>query len=226
MADETRWEAERARWVPARAGRSPGARRRGERLAARARRLDRYEAGAGDAAASEVYTRTRLGRGVFEREERPVLGAIGALLYEGARIAVAGPGIALSWGVYGLWWKNVPSWGPLRWERLMFAAMALIGVLIGVWWIVSPDTGASQFWLLWFVAQLVIGVGRAGWLAWAYGWAAAPVGVKAGGVAPIRVMAGTEPPLPTTRPTEPVDAPPVPIQTVRIPARPADSEER
>lgn len=217
MADETRWEAERARWVQARAGRLAGASRRAERLAARARRLDRYEAGAGDSAASEVFTRTRLGRGVFERDEHAILGAIGAVVYEGGRIVVAGPGIGLSWCIYGLWWKNVTSWGPLRWERLMFAAMALTGVVIGAWWIIAPDTAASRFWLFYCMAQMVIGVGRASWLAWAYGWSAAPTTVRAGGVAPIRVMTGTEPPLPTTEPSEPT-APAVPIKTVWIPA--------
>lgn len=224
MADETRWEAERARWVQARAGRLAGASRRAERLAARARRLDRYEAGAGDSAASEVFTRTRLGRGVFERDEHPILGAIGAVFYEGARIAVAGPGIALSWCIYGAWWKNVPAWGPLRWERLMFAAIALTGVLIGAWWIIAPDTTTSRFWLFYCMTQMVIAVGRASWLAWAYGWSAAPTGVKGGGVAPIRVMTGTEPPLPTIEPTEPT-LPAVPIKTVRIPVQPNDSEE-
>ncbi|GAA4746401.1 hypothetical protein [Gordonia alkaliphila] len=225
MVDETRWARERSAWVVARAGRSPAANRRGERLASRARKAARYEAGTGDAPVAEVYTRPRVMRGLTENEERPILRGLGTLLYEAGRLVIAGPGIALSWVVYGLWWKNVPAWGPLRWDRLLFAAMTLTGALILAWWIIVPDTTTSKFWLFYFMAQLVIGVGRASWLTWAYGWAAAPAGVRAGAVAPIRVMTGTEPPLPTTEPTEPVGSQSVPIRAVRIPVQPNDIEE-
>ncbi len=216
MADP-HYTQERSAWVLARAGRRPAARRRGERLAARARRLARYEAGAGDSAVAEVTTRSRFGRMAAERDDHRGRWTVAAALVEAGRLAVAGPAIALSWTIYGVWYRNVEAWGPLRWQRLAWAtggiALAML-MVAGIAWL----GGEVPWWDWWLLAQPVIGTARASWLAYAYGWDAVPAPRAASRPTPIRVRLGDAPLLPTTRPTEPVAAPQIRQVRVRVPA--------
>lgn len=199
-----------------RAGRRPAARRRGERLAARARRLARYDAGAGDAAVAEVTTRSRFGRIAAERDEHRGRWTIAAALVEAGRLIVAGPAIALSWAIYGVWYRQVPAWGPLRWRTLAWATGGVAVTMLVVAGIFFLGSGIP-WWGWWLLAQPVIGTARAAWLAYAYGWEAAPASSAAGRPTPIRVRLGDERPLPTTRPTEPVVTKPTPqIRQVRV----------
>lgn len=217
--------AERAAWVTARAGRRPAAQRRGQRLTARARRIARYDAGAGDAAASEVAIRGRVARRAIEHDEHRVRWTVWAGIVEATRIAVAGPGIAIAWAVYGAWYQQVPDWGPIRWRVLavVSAIMAVLMVVVGaVVWLGS----GIPWWAWWLLAQPVIGTARAGWLAHAYGWDAVPATASPGRaptLSPIRVRLGDQPPLPTTEPTEPVAT--THIQTVRVSVPRSNSQE-
>ena len=125
MADE-HCTRERAAWVTTRAGRGPDAQRRGQRLSARARRVTRQEAGAGDSVASEALTRSRFARRAIEHEGSVPLRTAWAVVVEAGRLALAGPGIGLSWAIYGLWYRRVGEWGPLRWRWLAAAAGAAL----------------------------------------------------------------------------------------------------
>lgn len=217
MADPHYTQA-RSAWVLNRAGRRPAARRRGERLAARARRLARYETGAGDAAVAEVTTRSRFGRMAAERDDHRGRWTVAAALVEAARLVVAGPAIALSWAIYAAWYRQVPAWGPPRWRTLTWATggvAAVMAVVAGIAWL-----GAGiPWWGWWLLAQPVVGVARAAWLAYAYGWDVVPTTSSAESrPPPIRVRLGDAPPLPTTAPTQPVSAPQIRTVRVRVPA--------
>lgn len=215
MADP-HYTSERSAWVLARAGRRPAARRRGERLAARARRVARYDAGAGDAAVAEVTTRSRFGRIAAERDEHRGRWAVAATLVEAGRLAVAGPAIALSWTIYGTWYRNVEAWGPLRWRALAWPTGGVAVAMLVVAGIFFLGTGIP-WWGWWLLAQPVIGTPRAAWLAYAYGWEVVPASSAAGRPTPIRVRLGDAPPLPTTAPIEPVVTRPAPqTRTVRV----------
>ncbi|MDJ0454080.1 hypothetical protein [Gordonia amicalis] len=217
MADPHYTQA-RSAWVLARAGRRPAARRRGERLAARARQVARYDAGAGDAAVAEVTTRSRFGRLAAERDEHRGRWTVLAALVEAGRLVVAGPAIALSWAIYGTWYRQVPAWGPLRWRTLAWATGGVVVAMLmvaGVAWL----GGEIPWWGWWLLAQPVVGAGRAAWLAYAYGWEAVPTATAAARPTPIRVRLGDAPALPTTTtPTEPVAAPRIRAVRVRVPA--------
>lgn len=169
-----RWEKERAAWVLTRAGRDKGARRRGEKLALRARQIDRREAGVGDAMAVEVVTRDVFTRNVFREE-----GAGNTLAWFVLTSTVlswtcvlVGPALLLGLALYGLWWALVPRLGPLRsWP------LALTGVVVSVamaatwpWW--SPEGTLNRVVTAWWNAQLPLGLLRAAWRVRAYGWAA------------------------------------------------------
>lgn len=174
MADSA-YTKERAAWVLARAGRNPAARRRGERLAVRARRDFRDEAGAGDAPGAEVVTPNRWHRGIYREEGTGnKLGwTLTTALREAAVLVVAGPATGLSWGLYGLWYRQRESWGPLRPLPAAIAAAvaAVLAAIVG--WAASP--GLLGWWLM---ANLVGGLARLVWLTRAYGWPAAEAAWK------------------------------------------------
>lgn len=196
---------ERADWVVARAARRPEWQRRGQRLTTRARRKTRYEVGAGDAGAADVAVPHRFHRRRFAGDDgSSVRRTVWAVTYEVGTALLAGPGIALSWVIYGLWYRYVERWGPLRWRPL---GIATVVVTVLVVLIVTGATifgGGLGFWGWYWLAQLTLGVGRSAWLAYAYGWEAVPDRAATAAPAPIRVRLGDEPPLPETEPTEPV----------------------
>ncbi|OBA39005.1 hypothetical protein [Gordonia sp. 852002-51296_SCH5728562-b] len=222
MADP-HFTAQRAAWVSSRAGRNPDAQRRGQRLSARARRMARTDAGAGDAIAAEVTTRGRFARRAVEHDEHRMRWTAWALAVEAGRIALAGPGIGLSWSIYGAWYRQVPAWGPLRWRPLAVATgvvAAGMAVIAAVVWLGS----GVPVWGWWLLAQPVIGIGRAAWLAYAYGWEAVPRRSAASDrPTPIRIRLGGEPELPVTEPLSP--APPVTVVRVSVPHNDNDNKE-
>lgn len=153
-----------------------------------------------------------LRRIAFERDEHKGRWTLIAALHEAARILLAGPAIGLGWAIYGIWYRSVPQWGPLRWKALAVAASAStipVAVIAAVAWLGS----GVPLWGWWLLAQPVAGIAYAAWLSYAYGWDAVPAR-DADAPAPIRVRIGDEPTLPETEPTEPVR--PVPVKTVRV----------
>lgn len=187
-----RWEKERASWVLARAGHSPAARRRGEKLMVSARRRDRYGVGAGDAAFAEVTTRNAFHRSVFREEGAAnTMGWLTFTLMGAAVLAVlAGPAMLVSRVAYGIWWAMVPRWG--RMHATPYLCLALL--LCAASWLVHERTGPSGFAGFLYVygaAQSVLGLLWAGWLVRANGWPAVSRKVKQSStrVAPIRIEA-------------------------------------
>ncbi|WP_336670109.1 hypothetical protein [Tsukamurella sp. USMM236] len=196
---------ERSAWVLSRAGRDPGARRRGEKLAARARRITRDEAGAGDAGVAEVVTRGRFSRRWHKHEDRRVAWAVAYGLVEAGRALAVGPGLAIGWAAYGVLYKLVPTRGPLRWRRLAVVAGVVVPlvllVVLSIGWFGGPVPFAAKYAAL----QAMVGAGRVAWLARAYGWEAVTGGSSGG--------AGTGParPAPIVVRTPKPEAPPQPV---------------
>lgn len=174
----------------AHAGRNPAARRRGERLASRARRTTRYEAGVGDAAVGEVVTPNRVYRTVYRGDDHRIARLLWVGVRESVRALLAGPGIAAAWALYGLWWRGAPSWGPMRWKPVaVIAAGAVPALLVIVGAVVWMHSDVPL--LGWYaMAQLVIAVARLAWLVRAYGWQAVAPTARTGQahhVAPIQI---------------------------------------
>lgn len=194
---QSRHERERAAWVLSRAGRRPGARRRGEKLAAKARRFDRELAGAGDAAFNEITTRNLFYRNVMREE-----GAANALgwfvLTTGWMFwtaALVGPALVLGAALYGLAWALVPRLGRVRaWPFLLLALVALT-ITVTLWMIWPPSGWASTLLSIWTGLQVVVGPLRAAQLTRANGWAAVSKRAKgaATAIAPIEVAIEAEP---------------------------------
>lgn len=184
---------ERSAWVLSHAGRNPAARRRGEQLASRARRSTRYEAGVGDAAVGEVLTPNRLHRTFYKSDDHRLVRALWIIVRESGRIVLAGPGIAAAWALYGLWWRCVGAWGPMRWKPVAALAAGVLPVLLivggAVLWMNEPVP-----FLAWYaMAQLVIAVARLAWLIRAYGWDAVSGAAQLGRTRPAVVRITDDP---------------------------------
>lgn len=195
MADPHR-TPERAAWVLAHAGRNPAARRRGEQLAARARRASRYEAGVGDAAVGEVVTPGRIHRTVYKGDDHRIARVLWVGGRESMRALTAGPGIAAGWGAYFLWWRQVSAWGPLRWKPVAFAAAGAVPILLVIVVAVAWSDGGVPLLGWYAMAQLIIATARLSWLIRAYGWESVEPTAHVGRgprVAPIQIMAGPGP---------------------------------
>ncbi len=196
----TGWKRERAAWVMTRAGRSPAARRRGEKLIAAARRQDRHAVDAGDSASSEVTTRNIFYRSVM-REEGPA-NIIGWFLWTVIWMAAVGlaigPAIAIAWGIYASWYALLPRLGRLR-AAPLFGAAALTAVLgAALFWFIGQNGGSTTL-LGYAVIQITVALCWAAWLTRAYGWRAVADRDKAQSskIAPISIN------IPTT--VDPVD---------------------
>lgn len=200
---QSRHERERAAWVLARAGRRPAARRRGEKLAVKARRFDRELAGAGDAAFNEVTTRSLFYRNVM-REEGAANTIGWFVLTTGWMFwtaALVGPALVLGAALYGLAWALVPRLGRVRaWPFLALALVAL-ATTVTLWMLWPPSGWAPSLLFIWTALQMICGPLRAAQLTRANGWAAVAQRAKgaATAIAPIEVAIEAEPePQPTS----------------------------
>lgn len=169
-----RYERERGAWVLSRAGRRPGARRRGEKLMLAARRADRDGVDAGDVAATESVTPGLLHR-IIHREEdgmNQTGWAVGALVGAGITAWAVGPALLGGAVIYGAWWYLVPRVGPVRIAPLAVVTALTAGVC-GLIVMAMPPTG---FWATVTAARhtawWVGAPGFAAWLTYAWGWAA------------------------------------------------------
>ena len=194
---EHRHERERAAWVLARAGRRPAARRRGEKLAAKARRFDRELAGAGDAAFNEVTTRNIFYRNVMREEGAAnVVGwfvlTTGWMFWTAALV---GPALVLGAALYALAWALVPRLGRVKvWPFLVLALVAL-ATSVTLWTIWLQSGWASTLLFIWTALQLTCAPLRAAQLTRANGWAAVAKRAKAAAsaIAPIEIAVEAEP---------------------------------
>lgn len=213
MSDQ-HWTKERASWVLTRAGRSPAARRRGEKLMAAARRQDRHSANAGDSAYSEVTTRNVFHRNVMREEGAAnVIGWFCWTVIWMTAVALAiGLAIVLAWAIYGAWYRLTPRLGHLRAAPLLGAAITVLLVGFAIIWF-SADGESSVSMPVYLLLQVVVGLGWAAWLTRAYGWQAVKARRKASSskIAPIRidVAAAEAPPL--------IPAEPATIQVAEAP---------
>jgi hypothetical protein len=190
MAD-ARHTKERAAWVTTRAGRRPGARRRGERLRAAGRRIDREGTGSGDAAFTEATTRSLFYRCVM-REEGAANTAgwlVSTLLWMGGLFVAIGPALLIAKAIYGVWWLVIPVSGPkdYRGKRapgvmqaipLWIASAATAAAAVGAWFAFES---VHTFLYVYVAAQLAIASARAARLTRAYGWPAVAAKTKSAG---------------------------------------------
>ncbi|GAA1085068.1 hypothetical protein [Tsukamurella spumae] len=161
---------ERADWV-GNYGHGEAAVLRQQRLAARARRGLRSEAGTGAGAVSEERARRRLGRRLAAKD-RKVRGAAAIGFVEVVRLVAFGPALLLGWLIYAVLYQRVPAWGPLRWRHLSGAAAAIgLATALVLLWTTSP-TSLGGFVTWWIALQVPLGVAYAARLAWLWGWEA------------------------------------------------------
>lgn len=208
---------ERSAWVLARAGRNADARRRGELLAARARRIERDEAGAGDAPVAEVVTRNRWSRRMHKHDEDRFKWALVYGSWETMRALAAGPGLALGLGLYLALVRMVPRWGPPQWRRLAIGAAVLVPlalIVVGaILWFGDPVPFAAKYVAL----QVAIAAARLPWLVRAWGWEA----VRPTGGTSSTGTAGSAAPAPIVvrvpEPESPSPAPNVVVMRRRVP---------
>lgn len=161
---------ERADWVGT-YGHGEAAVLRQQRLAARARRGLRAEAGTGEGAVSEELAKRRLARRLAAKD-RKVRGAAGIAFLEILRLVVFGPALLLGWLIYAVLYQRVPAWGPLRWRHLSGAAVAIaVLTVLTLLWTTSPTSVVGLFtW--WIALQAPLGVAYAARLSWLWGWEA------------------------------------------------------
>lgn len=207
MSDQ-HFTAERAAWVLARAGHLHGARRRGQRLVARSRRLTRDTAGVGDDAVTSVITHGRAYRIALEGEEHKVGRMIWAATYELGRALVVGPAFAAAWLGYAAWYRLVPRTGPMSLLRAGIVAVVL-GLIALVTAMVVQPSSIVGWWAM--VQPLVAGL-RLTWLVYAYGWTAVRAGSSS--APPRRSM----PPVTTAPPMRPAPTPMPAPAAAAIPA--------
>jgi hypothetical protein len=199
--------SERAAWVLARAGHLHGARRRGQRLVARSRRLTRDTAGVGDDAVTSVVTHARARRIALEGEEHKGARLAWAATYELGRVLVVGPAFGAAWVIYGAWYRLVPRTGPMSLLRAGIVT-AVLGLITLVTAMVAQPLSVVGWWVL--LQPLVAGL-RLMWLVWAYGWTAVRAGSSS---APQR---RAMPPVTAAPPMRPAPTP-MPAPTPAVPA--------
>ena len=167
---------ERGAWVLSRAGRRPGARRRGERLMLAARRDRRDRAGVGAAGVTEVVTPGIVYRVTHRGGEAggsAVLGVLG-LLGLTLGLVLTWPALLLGWALYGAWVAlhdkvGKPSpWVPGVTAVVLFAAAWF-------WWShTTYSTPGIRIQAQWWALQPALALALTAWLTRAYGWPAVP----------------------------------------------------
>lgn len=168
----------------------------------------------GDAAVGEVVTPNRMHRTVYRGDDHRIARVLWVGVREFVRTLLAGPGIAAAWALYGLWWRQTPSWGPMRWKPIAVIAGGAVPVLLviigAVIWMHSdvPLVG-------WYaMAQVVIAVARLAWLIRAYGWNAVTPTARPGHtrhVAPIQITGIPQTSKHVVIRRKPTAPPPIPI---------------
>ncbi len=195
MAEPGGFEKERGAYVLARAGRSPAARRRGERLMIRGRRVDSEAAGARDFAITDATTRNLFHRCVFREEGAGnIIGWFAVtVLWMGLVLMLIGPALGFAWAIYGIWYTlrdypfgpqpdpNLPETSkrkPFRLGPLHPKPLIVAGAIIAVAGGVSLVIRGGDFFAWWLLTQPAVGFLRAAWLTRAYGWPTVTAQVK------------------------------------------------
>lgn len=171
---DPRSTAQRAKWVYSRAGSSLGARRRGEKLNAKAALVDAARNGTGDSGAPKVTTPSAVkrfmagGQDGTDKTVRAVALVVGA----GLVLLLVGRGLILGGAAYLLWWALVPWVGRIR-----IWVWAVLGVVVAVvsyvtWYHTGnqPVTLGEFVMGHWWRGQYFVAPVFAAWLTYAYGW--------------------------------------------------------
>lgn len=170
-----RWERARAAWVLQRAGRSAATRRRGELLLRRALTRERARVGAAENTVTTVVTPNMFVR-AWHREDglQAQLGWVGAyVLATVVAVVLAGPGLLVGAGIYGLLWLVAPV-TSVKPVRTPFLLVAVVGAFVAVMWFLVgdfPTPGARIAHTMWLLQIPIAGV-TAAWLTRAWGWEA------------------------------------------------------
>lgn len=175
---DPRSTAQRAKWVYSRAGGSLGARRRGEKLNAKAARVDAARNGTGDSGVPKVTTPSAAkrfmagGQGGMDKTVRGLALLIGG----GLVLLLVGRGLILGGAAYLLWWALVPWVGRIRiWVwAVLGAVVALVAYVTWYHTGNQPATLGEFFTGHWWRGQFFVAAVFAAWLTYAYGW----LGVK------------------------------------------------
>lgn len=202
MSESKRYEAERSAWIKAQRiwPSKPAAARRADRLARRARQLDRAEVGLGESSLHEGETKGAFHRWTHHEDSKTsALGFVAFVIVYG----IVGPiYFGLTWAVgtlsYRAWEAcsdkhRVRVWPylaaavgaglvfvtgrSLGWDLWLIYALAhLIETVTGG--LVAPIALSGWYaagWISWLQIQVVLGLLYGGWQAYAWGWAAPAV---------------------------------------------------
>lgn len=167
---------ERGAWVLSRAGRRPGARRRGERLMLAARRDRRDRAGVGAAGVTEVVTPGIVYRVTHRGGEAGGSAALGVLGLLGLTLGLVltWPALLLGWALYGAWVALHDKVGkPNPWVPGVTAVVLFAAAWF--WWShTTYSTPGIRIQAQWWALQPALALALTAWLTRAYGWPAVP----------------------------------------------------
>lgn len=198
MAEAHRWEAERSAWIKERTWLdTAGAARRAELLARRARKLERAASGVGESALHEAELPSRFKSWTSKTEDASsaAVMTLAYVLLTGFVVFWFGLAWIIGQGAYRAWESAATTKRVLIWLYLVAAAgvafLAWVGrpmgldlwLIHGLASIIEAATGGwigpaalsrwyAASWVSWMEIQVVIGLLYAGWLAYAWGWAA------------------------------------------------------
>lgn len=193
MPEAHRWEAERSAWIKDRTWLDkPGAARRAELLARRARKLERIASGLGDSALHEAELPSRFKRWTSKTEDASSAAVMTLAYFMLSGFVVFWLGLAWIVGhaAYRAWETAATTRRVLIWPY----AVAAVGVAVVAWigrpmgldlWmihglasLIQAATGGwigpaalsrwyAAGWVSWMEVQVAIGLLYAGWLAYA-----------------------------------------------------------
>lgn len=198
---EYRYEAERAAWIKGRRWLDKhAAARRADLLARKARKLERSKAGLDDAAFSETETKTTLQR--WTSHEDAKTSAMGLAAWVTVFCVWLPLAFGIAWLVGKVvfrCWDRVAHQRPIRMWVFPVAALAAAAVFVvgrplsfDLWLIhrlaelieafsgglIAPEVLSRWYaagWVSWMQINVVLGLLYAGWLSYAWGWAAPAV---------------------------------------------------
>lgn len=198
MAEATRWEAERSAWIKSRRWLDRhSAARRADRLARRARQLEREKTGLDESSMHESETKGAFHRWTHHDEAKT--SGLGFFAYV-IVFCVVGPVLfGLAWLVSVTSYRAWEMVGDRARVRIWpyFAAAAIVAVALmfarptgadlpliyalasfiegATGGLIAPEALSRWYaagWVSWLEIQLVIGLAGGGYLAYAWGWAA------------------------------------------------------